>query len=38
LGGRGVAGYPALQFEDLMVEELIDWVHITSYDAIELTP
>ena len=25
-----------LRFEDLMVEELIDWIHITSYDAIEL--
>ena len=27
-----------LQFEDLMIEELIDWVHITSHDAIELAP
>ena len=27
-----------LQFEDLMIEELIDWVHITGSDAIELTP
>jgi hypothetical protein len=27
-----------LQFEDLMIEELIDWVHITSHDAFELAP
>lgn len=27
-----------LQFEDLMIEELIDWVHITSHDAMELAP
>lgn len=27
-----------LWFEDLMIEELIDWVHITSYDAMELAP
>ena len=27
-----------LQFEDLMIDELIDWIHITSYDAIELAP
>lgn len=27
-----------LEFEDLMIEELIDWVHITSHDAIELAP
>jgi hypothetical protein len=27
-----------LHFEDLMIEELIDWVHITSHDAIELAP
>jgi hypothetical protein len=27
-----------LRFEDLMIEELIDWVHITSHDAIELAP
>jgi hypothetical protein len=27
-----------LQFEDLMIEELIDWLHITSHDAIELAP
>ena len=27
-----------LQFEDLMIEELIDWTHITSHDAIELAP
>jgi hypothetical protein len=27
-----------LQFEDLMIEELVDWVHITSHDAIELAP
>lgn len=27
-----------LRFEDLMIEELIDWVHITSRDAIELAP
>lgn len=27
-----------LQFEDLMIEELTDWVHITSHDTIELAP
>jgi SMODS and SLOG-associating 2TM effector domain 1 len=27
-----------LEFEDLMIEELIDWVHITSQDVIELAP
>ena len=27
-----------LHFEDLMIEELIDWTHITSHDAIELGP
>lgn len=27
-----------LKFEGLMIEELIDWTHITSYDAIELAP
>jgi hypothetical protein len=27
-----------LEFEDLMIEELIDWVHISSRDAIELAP
>jgi hypothetical protein len=27
-----------LQFEDLMIEELMDWVHITSQDAMELAP
>jgi len=27
-----------LRFEDLMIEELIDWAHITSYDSIELAP
>jgi hypothetical protein len=27
-----------LQFEALMIEELADWVHITSSDAIELAP
>jgi hypothetical protein len=27
-----------LRFEDLMIEELIDWAHITSHDAIELAP
>jgi hypothetical protein len=25
-----------LQFEDLMIEELIDWIHITTNDSIEL--
>ena len=25
-----------LRFEDLMIEELIDWIHITSHDTIEL--
>jgi hypothetical protein len=27
-----------LRFEDLMIEELIDWTHITSHDSIELAP
>jgi hypothetical protein len=27
-----------LRFEDLMIGELIDWIHITSHDAIELAP
>jgi hypothetical protein len=27
-----------LQFEDLMIEELIDWIHISSHDVIEMTP
>ena len=27
-----------LRFEDLMIEELIDWLHITGRDAIELAP
>jgi hypothetical protein len=27
-----------LRFEDFMIEELVDWVHITSHDAIELAP
>jgi hypothetical protein len=27
-----------LNFEELMVDELIDWLHITSQDAIELAP
>jgi hypothetical protein len=27
-----------LQFEDVMIEELIDWTHITSHDTIELAP
>jgi hypothetical protein len=27
-----------LRFEDMMIEELIDWTHITSHDAIELAP
>jgi hypothetical protein len=27
-----------LRFEDLMVDELIDWIHITSHDKIELAP
>jgi hypothetical protein len=27
-----------LRFEELMIEELIDWTHITSHDAIELAP
>jgi hypothetical protein len=26
------------RFEDMMIEELLDWIHITSYDAIELAP
>jgi hypothetical protein len=27
-----------IRFEDLMIEELVDWIHITSHDAIELAP
>ena len=27
-----------LRFEDLMIEELIDWIYITRHDAIELAP
>jgi hypothetical protein len=27
-----------LRFEDLMLEELIDWIQITSHDAMELAP
>ncbi len=27
-----------LKFEDLMIEELIDWLYITSHDSIELAP
>jgi hypothetical protein len=27
-----------LRFEDLMIEEMIDWTHITTHDAIELAP
>lgn len=27
-----------LRFEELMIEELIDWAHITRHDAIELAP
>ena len=27
-----------LEFEELMIQELIDWLHITSHDAIELAP
>lgn len=27
-----------LQFEDLMIEELVDWIAITSHDVIELAP
>jgi hypothetical protein len=27
-----------LEFEDLIVSELIDWVHITSHDVVELGP
>jgi hypothetical protein len=26
------------RFEDMMIEELLDWIHITSHDAIELAP
>lgn len=31
-------GAEILRFEDLMIEELIDWTHITSHDTIELAP
>jgi hypothetical protein len=27
-----------LQFEDLMIEELVDWIHISSHDVIEIAP
>jgi hypothetical protein len=27
-----------LWFEDLMIEELVDWIHISSSDAVELAP
>jgi hypothetical protein len=27
-----------LRFEDLMIEELIDWIHISRNDAIEVAP
>ncbi len=27
-----------LNFEDLMVEELIDWIHVSSHDMIEIAP
>jgi hypothetical protein len=27
-----------LQFEDLMVDELIDWLHISRHDVIEIAP
>jgi hypothetical protein len=27
-----------LEFEDIMVEELIDWIHISAHDALELAP
>ena len=27
-----------LQFEDLMIEELIDWIHISTHDVIEISP
>jgi hypothetical protein len=27
-----------LNFEDLMIDELVDWIHITGHDAIELAP
>ena len=27
-----------LEFDDLMIEELVDWIHITSHDVIELAP
>jgi len=27
-----------LLFEDMMIEELIDWAHITRHDLIELAP
>jgi|HubBroStandDraft_6_1064221.scaffolds.fasta_scaffold62809_2 hypothetical protein len=26
------------RFEDMMIEELLDWIHITGHDAIELAP
>lgn len=35
---KGDARRAILQFENLMIEELIDWVHISSHDMIELAP
>jgi hypothetical protein len=27
-----------LDFEEMMLEELIDWIHISAHDALELGP
>ena len=31
-------GKDLLVFEDLMVDELVDWIHVTQHDTIELAP
>jgi hypothetical protein len=35
---KGAVRGRILEFEELMIEELIDWTHITTHDAIELSP
>jgi hypothetical protein len=36
--GKAAVRAHILNFEGLMIEELVDWVHITTHDAIELGP
>lgn len=31
-------GHHILEFEEMMMEELVDWVHISSHDVIEIAP